>query len=152
MDRGTAMLAVVLDVYEGGKDLIPDWKLKEHAESALATGGVEGLRRYYEACLSGSDHRVKTTLEGDRRKTFGIGARALHGVPGSRPAVRRNDGALHSAAGGQVIERCTALSRAGIDQYSSDTLAGWRIWTCRRGNPSRKPSYVRSSILVHLME
>jgi len=52
MDRGTAMLAVVLDVYEGGKDLIPGWKLKEHAESALATRGVEGLRRYYEACLT----------------------------------------------------------------------------------------------------
>jgi hypothetical protein len=47
MDRGTAMLAVVLDVYEGGKDLIPGRKLKEHAESSLATGGVEGLRRYY---------------------------------------------------------------------------------------------------------
>jgi hypothetical protein len=43
MDRGTAMLAVVLDVYEGGKDLIPGWKLKEHAERALAAGGVEGL-------------------------------------------------------------------------------------------------------------
>ena len=70
MDRGTAMLAVVLGVYEGGKDLITGWKLKEHAESALATGGVEGLRRYYEACLTGSDHRVKTTLEGDRRKTL----------------------------------------------------------------------------------
>jgi hypothetical protein len=40
------MLAVVLDVYEGGKDLIPGWKLKEHAENALATGGIEGLRRY----------------------------------------------------------------------------------------------------------
>jgi hypothetical protein len=70
MDRGTAMLAVVLDVYESGKDLIPGWKLKEHAESALATGGVEGLRRYYEACLPGSDLRLKTTLEGDRRKTL----------------------------------------------------------------------------------
>jgi len=70
MDRGAAMLAVILDVYEGGKDLIPDWKLKEHAESALATGGVEGLRRFYEACLTSSDHRVKTTLEGDRRKTL----------------------------------------------------------------------------------
>ena len=45
MDRGAAMLAVVLDVYEGGKDLIPAWKLKEHAENAFATGGVEGLRR-----------------------------------------------------------------------------------------------------------
>ena len=32
VDRGAAMLAVVLDVYEGGKDLIPGWKLKEHAE------------------------------------------------------------------------------------------------------------------------
>ena len=70
MDRGAAMLAVVLDVYEGGKDLIPGWKLKEHAESALATGGIEGLRRYYEACLTGSGHRVKTTLERDRRKTL----------------------------------------------------------------------------------
>jgi len=69
-DRGAAMLAVVLDVYEGGKDLIPDWKLKEHAENAFATGGVEGLRRYYEACLTGSGHRVKTILERDKRKTL----------------------------------------------------------------------------------
>src|SRR3989441_9609474 len=67
MDRGAAMLAVV---YEGGKDLIPGWMLKEHAENAFATGGVEGLRRYYETCLTGSGHRVKTTLEGDRRKTL----------------------------------------------------------------------------------
>jgi hypothetical protein len=70
MNRGTAMLAVVLDVYEGGKDLIPDWKLKEHAESALATGGPEGLRRYYETCLTDSAHRVKTTLERERRRTL----------------------------------------------------------------------------------
>jgi hypothetical protein len=53
MDRGTAMLAVVLGVCEGGNDLITGWKLKEHSESALATGGVEGLRRYYE--LSGGE-------------------------------------------------------------------------------------------------
>jgi hypothetical protein len=70
MERGAAMLAIVLDVYEGGKDLIPGWKLKEHAENAFATGGVEGLRRYYEAFLTGSGHRVTTTLEGDRRKTL----------------------------------------------------------------------------------
>src|SRR5438094_6303100 len=70
MDRGAAMLAVVLDVYEGGKDLIPGWKLKEHAENAFAKDGVEGLRRYYEACLTGSGHRVTTTLERDRRKTL----------------------------------------------------------------------------------
>jgi hypothetical protein len=70
MDRGSAMLAVVLEVYEGGKDLIPGWTLKEHAERALATGGAEGLRRFYEASLAGSDERVKTTLERDRRKTL----------------------------------------------------------------------------------
>ena len=70
MDRGSAMLAVILEVYEGGKDLIPGWTLMEHAESALATGGVEGLRRFYEASLAGSGERVKTTLERDRRKTL----------------------------------------------------------------------------------
>jgi len=70
MDRGSAMLAVVLEVYEGGKDLIPGWTLKEQAERALAKGGVEGLRRFYEASLAGSDERVKTTLERDRRKTL----------------------------------------------------------------------------------
>ena len=70
MDRGSAMLAVILEVYEGGKDLIPGWTLKEHAESALATGGVEGLRRFYEASLAKLDKRVKTTLESDRRRTL----------------------------------------------------------------------------------
>ena len=64
------MLAVMLDVYEGGKDLIPGWKLKEQAENALASGGVEGLRRYYEACLTSSGQRVKTILEGGKRKTL----------------------------------------------------------------------------------
>jgi hypothetical protein len=61
--RGAARLAVVLDVYEGGKDLIPGWKLNEHAENALATGGVEGLR-------TGSGHRVKTIFQGGKRKTL----------------------------------------------------------------------------------
>jgi hypothetical protein len=64
------MLTVVLDVYEGGKDLIPGWALKEDAENALATHGVDGLRRYYEACVTGSDHRVKAILERDGRKTL----------------------------------------------------------------------------------
>jgi hypothetical protein len=49
MDRGAAMLAVVLDVYEGGKDLIPGWKLKEHAENALANR----WRRRAQAVLRG---------------------------------------------------------------------------------------------------
>ena len=70
MDRGTAMLAVLMEIYEGGKDLIPGWELKEQAESALATGGIEALRRYYEACLARRNHELKATLERDRRKTL----------------------------------------------------------------------------------
>jgi hypothetical protein len=70
MDRGTAMLAVVLEIYEGGKDLIPGWDLKERAEGALAAGGIEGLRRYYDTCLARRDHQLKATLERDRRKTL----------------------------------------------------------------------------------
>jgi hypothetical protein len=70
MDKGAAMMAVVLEIYEGGKDLLPGWELKEHAEHAFATGGIESLRRYYETCLTGADHQVKTTLERDRRKTL----------------------------------------------------------------------------------
>jgi hypothetical protein len=46
------------------------FRREEQAEHALATDGVEGLRRYYDACLSGSGHRVKTILEGDKRKTL----------------------------------------------------------------------------------
>ena len=70
MDRATAMLAVVTEIYEGGKDLIPGWDLKEQAEGALATGGIESLRRYYEACLARSSPQIKTTLERERRKTL----------------------------------------------------------------------------------
>ena len=70
MDRATAMLAVVMEIYEGGKDLIPGWDLKDQAQSALATGGIEGLRRYYEACLARSSPQIKTTLERERRKTL----------------------------------------------------------------------------------
>jgi hypothetical protein len=70
MDRATAMLAVVMEIYEGGKDLIPGWDLKEQAQSALATGGIEGLRRYYDACLARWSPKIKTTLESERRKTL----------------------------------------------------------------------------------
>lgn len=68
--RGAAMLNVILDVYEGGKDYIPEWNLKRHAEDALARGGVEGLRRYYEACIRGRGDRVKVTLERNGKKTL----------------------------------------------------------------------------------
>ncbi len=68
--KGKAMLAVILEVYEGGKDVVPGWKLRANAEDALAKGGVEGLRRYYEACLAGKGTRVKDTLERNQRKTL----------------------------------------------------------------------------------
>ena len=61
---------MILDVYEGGKDKIPGWKLKVNAEKALADGGVEGLRRYYDNCLSGPGTRVKKTLERYGGKTL----------------------------------------------------------------------------------
>jgi hypothetical protein len=48
MDRGAAMLAVVLEVYEGGKDLIPGWTLKDHAKARsqqVASKGSGGSTR-----------------------------------------------------------------------------------------------------------
>jgi hypothetical protein len=59
-----------MEVYEGGKDLIAGWDLKEQAQTALATGGTEGLRRYYDACLARSNPQIRTTLERERRKTL----------------------------------------------------------------------------------
>jgi len=66
MNRAEAMLKVVQDVYDGGKDLIPGWQLLEHAKDRLKCGGPDGLKRYYELCLDLNDHRgrcVKATLE-----------------------------------------------------------------------------------------
>ena len=48
MDREAAMLKVIQDVVDGGKDLIPGWRLLENAKEAAMRGGPEGLRRYYE--------------------------------------------------------------------------------------------------------
>jgi hypothetical protein len=59
------MLAVVPDVKEGGRDLIPGSTLKEHAGTASSAGDVDGLMRHDEACVTDSGHRVKTTLERD---------------------------------------------------------------------------------------
>ena len=47
MDRGTAMLAVVLDVYEGGKHLIPGWKLahfgdRDHPDRSFVITPIGG--------------------------------------------------------------------------------------------------------------
>jgi len=87
MERGKAMLKVVADVYEEGKDVIESggssrllfwrrrrkWVLFEHAKAALEGDGVEGLKRYYDRCLDLSSSRarwVKETLERHGRKTL----------------------------------------------------------------------------------
>ena len=43
VDRGAAILAIVLDVYEFGKDLIPAWKLRttRKARSQQVEGDLE---------------------------------------------------------------------------------------------------------------
>jgi hypothetical protein len=67
------MLAVVRDVHEGGKDKIPGWRLMAHAKNALAKGGPDGLKEYYERCLDMTNpkgRRVKDTLEKHGRKTL----------------------------------------------------------------------------------
>src|SRR5262249_4920053 len=71
MGLDQAMLDVVREIYEGGKDLIRNWKLLEHATDALKKGGPEGLKRYYEHCLSDPKGQwVKETLGRNGRKTL----------------------------------------------------------------------------------
>jgi hypothetical protein len=72
MEKVTAMLKVILDIYEGGRDLIPGWKLKLHAEQR-AKDGVESLWRYYEGLVRDPGVRgawVKKTLEAHGRRTL----------------------------------------------------------------------------------
>jgi hypothetical protein len=70
MRRDEALLKVIEDVYEGGKDLIPNWQLLNHAKKSLENGGSEGLKKYYENCLNSGGKKVKETLERNGRKTL----------------------------------------------------------------------------------
>ena len=73
MGRKRAMLAVVEDVYNGGSDLIPNWKLLRNAQRAARQGGVERLYRYCENLVKFPNERavwVRTTLERHGRKTL----------------------------------------------------------------------------------
>jgi hypothetical protein len=70
--KGLAMLRVVEDIYEGGKDIIRNWRLLDHAKEALAKGGPKGLRDYYERCLRMTSPKaqwVKESLERHGRRT-----------------------------------------------------------------------------------
>ena len=73
MPDGEAMLQVVRDVYERGRDVIPGWQLLAHATARFQTGGPEALKTYYELCLRLDDplgRRVKATLEQHSRMTL----------------------------------------------------------------------------------
>jgi hypothetical protein len=106
MERGEAMLKVVEEVYEGGRDLIRNWTLLEHARARLESGGVEGLRTYYKQCLDLSDPKgkwIKHILERHHRKTLEseyarfltiYRARSGRTLPrGARPAIAETRGA-----------------------------------------------------------
>ena len=71
MDRGDAMLKVVEDVFEDGKDLVRGWRLLEHARGSLKRGGPEELKRYYARCLRGTrGQRMHGILTRKGRKTL----------------------------------------------------------------------------------
>ena len=73
MPRGEAMLQIVRDVYEGGRDVIPGWQLLAHATARFRTGGPNALKTYYERCLvldDPSGRQVRATLEQNGRMTL----------------------------------------------------------------------------------
>lgn len=73
MNRGAAMLKVIQDVFDAGKDVVPGWRLLDHAKDALKRRGPDGLKQYYERCIKLDDprgKRVKATLERHGRKTL----------------------------------------------------------------------------------
>lgn len=86
MDKGSAMLKVVEEIYESGRDVIEGkwwmfwrrkrkWVLLDHAKRELGRGGVEGveaLKRYYDDLIRRPNRRglwVKRELERHGRKT-----------------------------------------------------------------------------------
>jgi hypothetical protein len=73
MDRGQAMLSVIREVYDGGKNLIPNWLLLRDAIERLQGEGPEGLKRYYEQGLGLNSRKgrwVMETLDRNGRKTL----------------------------------------------------------------------------------
>jgi hypothetical protein len=67
------MLTIVEEVYNGGRDLIPNWKLLHNAKRAARQGGVEGLRRYYENLIRVPSTRatwVRERLHAHGRRTL----------------------------------------------------------------------------------
>ena len=73
MNGTTRMLAVINEVYEGGRDVIPNWSLLRHAEHAARRGGAEELRRYVSNLIRYPNDRatwVRGQLEARNRMTL----------------------------------------------------------------------------------
>jgi hypothetical protein len=71
--QDAAMMAVIVDIVDGGQGLIRDWSLLASAEQALRDGGPAGLARYYQACIEQPGSRaawIKATLEAHGKKTL----------------------------------------------------------------------------------
>jgi len=65
------LLAIVEEIYEGGKGLIPNWTLLQKMKALAERGDVAGMRNYYEACLRNRRGSwIRETLERHGRKTL----------------------------------------------------------------------------------
>lgn len=67
------MMAVIMEIVDGGRGLIRDWSLLASAEQALRDGGAAGLARYYQGCIEQPGSRaawIKATLEAHGKKTL----------------------------------------------------------------------------------
>jgi hypothetical protein len=72
-NSAAALVAVLEEIVAGSQGLIRDWALLTHAEAALERGGLEGLVRFYRACVEQPGSRgmwIKATLEAHGRKTL----------------------------------------------------------------------------------
>ena len=73
MNREEAMLKVIQDIVDHGKDVIPGWRLLENAQKALLQGGPQALKKYYERCLHSKNPKsqyVAATVKKHGTKTL----------------------------------------------------------------------------------
>lgn len=71
--REAEMMAVIQHIVEGGRGLIRDWTLSEDAETALRSGGPDGLVQFYRACMEQPGSRatwIKATLQAHGKNTL----------------------------------------------------------------------------------
>ena len=71
--RELGMMAVIVEIVDGGRGLIRDWSLLENAEQALRNGGPDGLARFYNDSVEQPGSRaawIKATLQAHGKKTL----------------------------------------------------------------------------------